>query len=87
MNLCRSCNQDFGSVSAFDAHRVGTHAYLWSRDNEDGRRCLDPAEMEERGFVRNQAGRWSTSSLVRAPESSQQSNAAGLPALAGTSQS
>src|SRR5437867_2077897 len=45
MNLCRSCNQDFVSMTLFDQHRVGKHDYLWSPDQEDGRRCLDEEEM------------------------------------------
>jgi hypothetical protein len=65
VNLCRNCGEDFGSVQAFDAHRVGTHAYLWSLERQDGRRCLDIEEMEARGFVRNARGGWS---LVRALE-------------------
>jgi hypothetical protein len=50
MNLCRSCEQDFGSVSAFDAHRVGKHS--------EERRCLHEAELVERGFHRDSRGRW-----------------------------
>jgi hypothetical protein len=51
LNLCRSCNKDFGSVSAFDAHRVGKHAYTYSEGvkmepmKEDGRRCLATWEL------------------------------------------
>ena len=61
MNLCRSCGQDFGSVSAFDAHRVGKHEYLWDEEHPDGRRCLSVFEMarSKRGFVRNERGSWS----------------------------
>jgi hypothetical protein len=38
VNYCRACRQDFGSLSAFDAHRVGKHEYVWSPEQEDGRR-------------------------------------------------
>jgi hypothetical protein len=58
LNLCRSCNQDFGSVGAFDAHRVGKHEYLWSLDAEDGRRCLHYEEFEQRGWTRDKFNRW-----------------------------
>lgn len=72
MNFCRSCQQDFGSVRAFDAHRVGKHAYSVSKGlrmtppREDGRRCLSASEIamaaSERGlpvFVRGRRGAWS----------------------------
>jgi hypothetical protein len=62
MNLCRGCNRDFGSVSAFDAHRVGTHAYTFSEGlkqnppRENGRRCLDVEEMPD--WHQDKFGRW-----------------------------
>jgi hypothetical protein len=65
MNLCRACRQDFGSVTAFDRHRVGKHAYTFPQgldmepSREDGRRCLDPDELEALGLVLNSLGRWS----------------------------
>ena len=40
LNFCRSCQSDFGAIAAFDRHRVGKHAYLYSEDHPDGRRCL-----------------------------------------------
>ncbi len=52
VNLCRTCNEDFGSVSAFDRHRVGTHEYTYSEGakmdppKDDGRRCLSLSELE-----------------------------------------
>lgn len=78
MNRCRACNEDFGSVTAFDAHRVGSHDYTDSESlrmesmREDGRRCLDADEMEARSFVRNKRGRWSispylTGGLIHSP--------------------
>ena len=52
MNLCTSCKTDFGSVTAFDAHRVGVHEYTFNEGlymdppREDGRRCLGEDELE-----------------------------------------
>lgn len=68
MNLCRSCGQDFGSLVAFDKHRVGKHAYTYDEalamvpPRDDGRRCLSLAELGNTGFVRNSYGRWSIAS-------------------------
>lgn len=70
MNLCRRCNQDFASVRLFDAHRVGVHAYTFSEGMdldppvEDGRRCLDIPEMQEKGWTQDDQGQWCD--LVRA---------------------
>jgi hypothetical protein len=42
---------DFGSVAAFDRHRVGTHEYTFIEglymepERLDGRRCLDESEI------------------------------------------
>lgn len=64
MNPCTSCGEDFGSLVAFDDHRVGKHAYTYSEGAhfdppvDDGRRCLTVEEMEGQGFVRNAYGRW-----------------------------
>lgn len=75
MNVCTTCNKDFGSVEAFDAHRVG--AYLQKGSSEytgdagdwthsQGRRCLTTEEMEEK-FILNSRGTWSLKkSLERA---------------------
>lgn len=78
MNLCRSCGEDFGSVAAFDAHRVGSHSYLLREGLlrvppvEDGRRCLSPREMlnttrrdGSSTFSRNARGSWSMDRDVR----------------------
>lgn len=52
MNLCTACDLDFSSVRAFDAHRVGVHAYTYAEGlrmrppRENGRRCLTVAELE-----------------------------------------
>jgi hypothetical protein len=63
LNLCCACWQDFGSVELFDRHRVGKHAYSFveglEMGLEDGRRCLDPTEMEGVGWRLNSRGRWS----------------------------
>jgi hypothetical protein len=70
MNLCRECRKDFGSLSAFDAHRVGKHAYTFGEGLrcdpplEDGRRCLDTAELEEAGWSRDPFGRWRTPAVT-----------------------
>lgn len=32
LNLCVTCNEAFGSGSAFDAYRIGVHAYLYDDD-------------------------------------------------------
>jgi hypothetical protein len=64
MNLCRSCEQDFSSVRAFDKHRVGVHAFTYSEGlaldppREDGRRCLRTDELEDAGFRLTASGRW-----------------------------
>jgi hypothetical protein len=64
MNLCRECGEDFASVAAFDAHRVGRHAHTFREGlamdppREDGRRCLDPGELENGGWQRDTRGRW-----------------------------
>ena len=78
MNYCVECQQDFGSLSAFDRHRQGRHEYTYSEGvrkygREDGRRCLAVWEMEELRdarerpvFVRNGSGRWSIGSDLEA---------------------
>lgn len=70
MNLCVACGLDFGSVKAFDRHRVGTHEYTYSEGaklgRDDGRRCLSEDEIEslrdkDSGayiFARTFLGRW-----------------------------
>ena len=68
---CPACGDYFGSVVVFDRHRVGN----FGRPGEivNTRRCLAPAEMEARGWVRNQRGFW----IRRTP----QGGPAGLQAL------
>jgi hypothetical protein len=64
LNLCSGCREDFGSLTMFDAHRVGKHAYTltegWRMESprEDGRCCLSVDEMLERGWKRDRHGRW-----------------------------
>ena len=73
MNWCSGCREDFGSVSAFDAHRVGKHAYTYlegldmTPSREDGRRCLDEVELAGLGWRRDSNGRWRTPARVAAP--------------------
>ena len=63
-NWCASCGTDFSSVRAFDAHRVGVHAYTRSEGlrldppREDGRCCLDAVEMGAAGLTVDGSGRW-----------------------------
>jgi hypothetical protein len=67
VNLCTSCGKDFGSVSAFDAHRVGKYTqrglseYTELIDDwapEKGRRCLTVQELIGRAWTRDGRGRW-----------------------------
>ena len=64
MNFCSSCRQDFGSVSAFDAHRIGKHAYTYPEGvamepmREDGRRCLRSSELTAAGWSQDGRRRW-----------------------------
>lgn len=81
MNTCGECGIDFGSVAAFDRHRVGVHAYSL-RDGlkmdpprEDGRRCLSAREIETLHatdgsliFTRNSKGTWSLTKTLEAAE-------------------
>jgi hypothetical protein len=60
MNLCRTCGQDFGSLGAFDSHRVGSYAVDFSLEHPEGRRCLDVDELEALGWRRDRWGRWRT---------------------------
>jgi hypothetical protein len=69
VNLCTSCGKDFGGVVVFDAHRVGKHAYDYSPEHPDGRRCLTTKEMREKKFKLNQRGAWSTSTFGKGPGS------------------
>jgi hypothetical protein len=59
MNVCGDCSLDFGSLRAFGKHRVGKHAYDYSDDRPDGRRCLTTDELGRAGFAQNSRGRWS----------------------------
>jgi hypothetical protein len=64
MNQCGACGLDFSSVSGFDKHRVGKHAYLYAEGlrmnppREDGRRCLSVSELEAAGMAQDARGRW-----------------------------
>ena len=65
-NGCSSCGEDFGSVTAFDGHRVGKHGYTYSEGvkmepmREDGRRCLTRSELAAKGWARDRHLRWRT---------------------------
>jgi hypothetical protein len=61
LNGCSACRRDFASLTAFDSHRVGSHAYDWSPEREDGRRCLDVDELSD--WLQDQRGRWTTKKL------------------------
>lgn len=50
MNVCGTCLLDFGSLQAFDAHRVGAH--------RNGRRCLSPDALAGCGLALDARGRW-----------------------------
>lgn len=73
MNYCRACKQDFGSVSAFDKHRTGTHAYTFPEGlhreppDYDGRRCLETHELQAAGWTTGKDGRWRTPGAGRWP--------------------
>lgn len=56
-NLCRSCEEDFSSVKAFERHRVGAHDLNYP-EHENGRRCMDEEELLEAGYERDERGRW-----------------------------
>lgn len=70
-NLCRACGLDFASVAAFDAHRVGVHAYTFREGlamnppGEGGRRCRDRAELIERGWALGHYDRWTHPAALR----------------------
>lgn len=52
---CPTCGEYFNGVQPFDKHRIGSYA---SPGQPNTRRCLDVAEMEAAGFIRNAAGFW-----------------------------
>jgi hypothetical protein len=58
VNTCTACGKDFGSLRAFERHRVGDHARNWSLDYPSGRRCLTEHELEAAGFCQNRRGEW-----------------------------
>jgi hypothetical protein len=82
---------DFASTRLFDQHRVGRHQYTsaeglkFTPPVEDGRRCLDRAELAERAWVLDRFGRWSdpvASAKVRAAFEGRERRATG--AVEGT---
>jgi hypothetical protein len=64
MNECSDCGRDFGSVSAFDLHRVGDHRYNATSERPKGRRCLAEDELLIAGWARDQYGRWRTPARI-----------------------
>lgn len=65
-NFCTGCCRDFGSLTAYDRHRVGPH--------DGDRRCRTDAELLARGYEKTAAGRWTLGRLLtrgRAFKSSQ----------------
>ena len=67
MNLCRACGGDFGSLYAFDSHRIGTHEYTFSihdASRSDGRRCLSVIELKALAWNKDVQGRWRTPAKV-----------------------
>jgi hypothetical protein len=63
MTACCACGLHFSSVAAFDAHRIGEHAYtleqglLFDTPRSDGRRCLSRDEMSANGWAVDGRGR------------------------------
>jgi hypothetical protein len=49
-SFCRSCGRDFSNDALFDKHRTGTHAYDFSLELSDGRRCKSDEELIEDGM-------------------------------------
>lgn len=64
MNLCRSCGEDFATLTAFDEHRTGVHTYTFDEGSkmdppvDDGRRCLETEELRDWGWSQNAKGQW-----------------------------
>ncbi len=56
-NLCRCCERDFASVTAFDRHRTGDHELVYP-ERDEGRSCRDESEMIEAEMERDRSGRW-----------------------------
>lgn len=67
-NYCTTCNKDFGSVRAFDRHRVGKYQYPYSAEHPDGRRCLSTDEMSRDEFVLNSRDLWTLESSLRSAQ-------------------
>ena len=62
--LCRGCDTDFASLTAFDRHRTGTFDYdyekgvLMDPPRYDGRRCRSYDEMESKKMELDKNGSW-----------------------------
>ena len=97
MTECSTCGLRFSGTSAFDAHRVGRHAYTFTQGLaleppvEDGRRCLDLDELRRAGMELDPRGRWRVvasekqlAGLARIREKAPTDAQEALPALGGT---
>ena len=62
-SLCRTCGETFGGMEGFERHRIGEFN---NQPPHYGRRCLSPAEMEAKGWVKTAKGLWTNSKLARA---------------------
>ena len=54
---CSGCGRRFGSLSAFDAHRITTTG-LHGFDSDYDWRCADEAELADRDLVQGRYGLW-----------------------------
>jgi len=50
---CSACHEYFNSTFMFDKHRQGKYTH-----DTRSRYCLTPAEMEAKGYSRNENGWW-----------------------------
>ncbi len=57
---CSGCNEVFNSVTAFDAHRVGSFPHRT-------RRCLTVQEMQAKDMIRDGQGQWTLTVMQEAP--------------------
>jgi hypothetical protein len=50
---CSACGEHFNSTGMFDRHRTGVYSDMGAH-----RRCLNPAELLAKGYLKNAAGFW-----------------------------
>ncbi len=77
---CPGCNELFSSVREFDRHRIGGFAEPGEWGHK--RRCMTPAELDARGWIRNVRGFWMQPRPQRAPAGVEGPRVS-LPATAG----